>query len=300
MAVATSRAGNGEFLSVAKLRMQANVFRMFVIYGIMTIVIGFVGLAFVVDFPHKAKFLSEEERNIVLTRIERDRADSKPDALDLKKIIKYSLMPRPWVFAFMFMSTTTATYSLAYFMPTILQTMGFTNVESMLISTPCYVWALVPSLVCGRIADSVPRTRAMVVIFNTLCLIVGTCMYSQLPSGQKAARFAGIFLAVGGGNANCPLILSWQQTSIRAHSKRAFCAALTVAFGGIGGIFGSSLFMNKEARQGFPTGIYFTLAVNAVTVVMATLLSVWMRMRNRKADTTGEELEGNKDFRYQP
>lgn len=51
----------------------------------------------VVDFPDKAGFLTTEERNIVITRIERDRADSKPDPVTLKKIGNYALQLQPWL-----------------------------------------------------------------------------------------------------------------------------------------------------------------------------------------------------------
>lgn len=110
----------------------------------------------------------------------------------------------------------------------------------------------------------------------------------------------GIFLAVGGANSNVPLIISWQATTIRSQSKRGYCSALTVAFGGIGGIFGSALFMQKEAKKGYPTGIYFTLAVNAATVLAAIFLRFYMTHQNRKADRGEAVLEEHEDFRFQP
>lgn len=136
-------------------------------------------------------------------------------------------------------------------------------------------------------------------MFNSVCVIAGTAMYSRLPLSQKAARFAGIFLAVGGGNSNVPLIISWQHTGIRSQSKRAFCSALTVAFGGVGGILGSALFFDKEKKQGYPTGVYVTLALNATTVVCAFSLSVYYRYRNRLAEKGEVVIEDHEDFRYQ-
>lgn len=273
---------------------------LFIFYGCLTIVIAFVGYAFIVDFPDKASFLTEEEKRIVLLRIQRDRADAKPDPLNMQKIGQYLLMWKPWAFALMFMSTTTATYSLAYFLPTILQTMGFSNVESMLLGTPAYFWAIIPALTCGRLADKVPNMRGYMIMFNAACILVGTAMYSQLDKSQRAARFAGIFLAVGGGNSNVPLIISWQHTSIRAQSKRGYCSALSVAFGGVGGILGSALFMDAEAKKGYPTGIFTTLALNAATFTGAGLLSLYMRIQNRKAERGELVIENNEDFRYQP
>jgi nitrate/nitrite transporter NarK len=169
----------------------------------------------------------------------------------------------------------------------------------MLLGTPAYFWALIPAIVCGRIADRVKNARAAVIIFNAVCVLAGTAMYSQLPMSQKAARFAGIFLAVGGGNSNVPLIISWQHTGIRSQSKRAFCSALTVAFGGVGGILGSALFMDKEAKRGYPTGIYTTLALNSAAVLVAGGLSLYYRRQNARAEKGEIIIEDHEDFRYQ-
>lgn len=87
---------------------------MFILYGIMTIGIGILSLIFLVDVPNKGTFLTERERDIVLTRIERDRADSVPDPLTMAKILKYSLEPKSWFFAIAFMGTTMSSYALAY------------------------------------------------------------------------------------------------------------------------------------------------------------------------------------------
>ncbi len=109
---------------------------MFIMYGIITVMIGFLAYAFLVDGPSKGTFLTEHERNIVMTRIERDRADSVPDPLTGKKIGQYAMELKGWFFAIAFMGTTMSSYALAYFMPRILTIMGFNNIESMLLGTP--------------------------------------------------------------------------------------------------------------------------------------------------------------------
>jgi len=218
----------------------------FIIYGCVTMLIAGVGYFFIVDFPDKATFLTEEEKRIVQLRIERDRADSKPDPLTAAKVKKYMLTGQPWLFAFFFFANATATYAMSYFLPTILQGMGFTNVESMMLGTPMYVWALIPALGCGRISDRIRGSRGLCIAFNALSVVVGTAMFSQIPASNKAARFVGVFIAVGGAQANTPLVISWQHTAIRAQSKRAYCSALIVAAGGAGGILGSTAFVEKE------------------------------------------------------
>jgi len=169
----------------------------------------------------------------------------------------------------------------------------------MLLGTPAYFWAVIPAIGSGRISDRVRGMRAAMICVNALFIIVGTIMYSQIKT-NKVARFVGIFFAVGGGNANIPLIVAWQQTAVRAQSKRAFSSALTIAFGGTGGILGSVLFFNREAKKGFPTGVWFTVGVNVATILVAIGLRFWMQHKNRKADRGEILIEGLEGFRYQP
>lgn len=93
----------------------------FIIEGIITVVIGVVAYFFLQDFPDKATFLNEHERNIIITRIQRDRGDATPDPLTLHKALKYIIDPKIWLFSIMFAGTTLASYSMAFFLPTILQ-----------------------------------------------------------------------------------------------------------------------------------------------------------------------------------
>jgi nitrate/nitrite transporter NarK len=148
-------------------------------------------------------------------------------------------------------------------------------------------------------SDRIRGMRSIMICFNAICLIIGTCMYSQLEKTQKAARYAGIFLAIGGCNSNVPLIVSWAQTSIRSQSKRGYTSALIVAWGGIGGILAGVAFQTKEAAKGYPTGVFLTMGMNAAVVVCALGLNLYYRMMNRKADRHAVVLEGDIHFRYQ-
>jgi len=176
--------------------------------------------------------------------------------------------------------------------------MGFNNIETMVLNAPAHGYGIFPALITAYIADKWRHCRAWTIVFNAVCLIVGTCMYSQLPLSQKAARYAGIFLAVGGANANVPLVMSWAQTSVRGQGKRAVSAAIIVAWGGVGGILAGVVFMQKEALK-YPTGVFFTIGVNAFTAVASVALSFWFRYQNSRANRGAVILEGDPTFRYQ-
>jgi MFS family permease len=270
----------------------------FIIQGALTVFIGFMGYLFITDFPDKAHFLTDHQKNIIITRIQRDRGDAEVDKLTMPLFWEYLFDFKLWLFGFFFGSTTLGSYSLAYFLPGILAQMGFSNALAQILVAPPYVWCIVPCVAVSMFSDKT-RMRAAGISFNAICLIVGTCMYSQLPIGQKAARYTGIFLAIGGCNSNVPLILAWAQSSIRRQSKRGFASALIVAWGGVGGILSGVVFMEKEAKKGYPTGVYLTLALNSCVVLFSMALMLYFKWMNRRADRGLTVIEGSPAFRYQ-
>ncbi|EKD01752.1 hypothetical protein A1Q2_03989 [Trichosporon asahii var. asahii CBS 8904] len=270
----------------------------FIIEGLLTICIGVVAYFFLQDFPDKATFLNEHERNVIITRIQRDRGDATPDPLTLRKALKYTIDPKIWLFSIMFAGTTLASYSMAFFLPTILQGMGFSNMLSQILYAPPKIWGIVPGLLIAWWGDRTHQ-RAAGVVLNAILVIVGTCMFSQLQNDQKVARYAAVFLSFGSCTANVPLIIAWAQTSIREQSKRGFNSAILIAFGGVGGILSGVLFIESEAKIGYPTGIWSTIGFNAFTAVMAVVFKIWMTIQNRRADRGDVVLEGHPEFRYQ-
>lgn len=64
--------------------------------GILTIIVAIVALIFLVDVPNKAKFLTTEEKEMINTRIERDRADSADDVITGAKVREYLCDWKMW------------------------------------------------------------------------------------------------------------------------------------------------------------------------------------------------------------
>ncbi|BEI82241.1 hypothetical protein CcaverHIS002_0301090 [Cutaneotrichosporon cavernicola] len=269
----------------------------FIIYGLMTIFIGFCAIVLIVDFPDKATFLTEVEREIVLTRIQRDRNDAVYDHITFKKVMHYLTDFRIWLFGLFFCAAALCIYALAYFLPQILAGMGFDNKMSQILTAPPSFYSPIPCIIMAKLADK-KKWRMQVVAFNALLTIIGVCMFSQLSKDQTAARYVGVFLAAGGCQASIPLITAWSQTCIRSQSKRAVMSAVVVAWGGIGGILAGVSFRQAE-KPHYTTGIFLTVGLSAFAVVGSIALWVYFMAENRKADRGEKILEGDPDFRYQ-
>lgn len=63
---------------------------------------------------------------------------------------------------------------------------------------------------------------------------------------NNAVRYFGAFLVTGGGAASLPMALTYQANNIVGQWRRAFCSALTIGFGGIGGVVASLVFRDQD------------------------------------------------------
>ena len=103
----------------------------------------------IVDFPSDAKFLTPEEREIVVRRLE---ADGQHGARDEK--FQWSEFGasfkdwKTWTGMLMYMGVDGALYAFSLFLPTIIKEMGYTALNAQLMSVAPYAFACV--LVCSR------------------------------------------------------------------------------------------------------------------------------------------------------
>ena len=101
------------------------------------------------------------------------------------------------------------------------------------------------------------HVRGPILIANSLIALIGLPIMGFAAS--SGARYFGVFLVTAGTNANIPVALAYQANNTRGQWKRAFCSALFVAFGGIGGISGGTIFRSQDA-PGYIPGISGAIA----------------------------------------
>lgn len=104
-------------------------------------------------------------------------------------------------------------------------------------------------MVCAYVGDRY-HVRGPILIANSLIALVGLPIMGFASS--SGARYFGVFLVTAGVSANIPTALAYQANNVRGQWKRALCSALFVAFGGIGGIAGSTIFRTQDSPRYIP------------------------------------------------
>ncbi|CAO1617563.1 unnamed protein product [Sympodiomycopsis kandeliae] len=253
----------------------------------------------IVDFPdsHRCTFLTEEEKKVVTTRIQRDRADAQLDTFSWAKMGSYAMDLKLWAFAICFGFSTTGSYALSYFAPQIIASMGFVGKDIYLLIIPPYVAALPWGMGMAIFSDKTGR-RIPFIQTNAAIALLGCALFAFLPRSNIAGRYIGLFLACASVNSNVALVSTASQSAIRKQTKRAFTSALVVGFGGLGGIISGLIFREKDAPS-YKFGMVFVLAFQAAIIVITSILALWFMHCNRLANRGQKIIEGHPAFRYQ-
>jgi len=266
----------------------------FIISGLGTCFFALLAFLLIVDFPDKAKFLTDKQRQFVRDRLNYDRGDAEPDALTWSKAFGFMLDLKLWAFALMFMCSTMPSYALSYFLPLILNGMGFSTANSEILSSPPYVFAVFTGIAFAAIADRL-NMRAPFIIFQASMTIVGLSMI-EFGTGN-ATRYAGAFLGTFGCQSNIPAVLAYQANNIVGQAKRAYTSALVIGFGGIGGIIASVAFTSQDAPQ-YKSGLWASIALQILMIVLCLSCSGWFAYKNRQVRRGVAVIEGKPGFLY--
>ena len=273
---------------------------MYIVQGAITIFLGLLTYFWIPHFPENAgktiKFLTNDEIEIVLARIDHDRGDAgKPELFTLRAIAVPFLDPKLYAFALLFFLLNLVSTALSYFLPIILQSgMGFSANKAILLSAPPYYYAVLPVLLSSFVGDRL-RLRGPIIIFNAVCLIIGFVMLG-FPS-QVTVRYVGTFLATGAYVSNWAALSTYQANNIRGQWKRATVAAAVSACNGLGGIAGSYIVRQPEAPR-YMTAIWTSIGSHLLMVMLVGICTSFFWVANRRAKRGKTVIEGVQGFRY--
>lgn len=82
-----------------------------------------------------------------------------------------------------------------------------------------------------------------------------------------------------------------------SHSKRAVSTAMIVSFGGIGGIFATTVFRQNDFPR-YLMGIYATIICQLVLLALLTGTTIFFRRENQKKARSGCQMDGHAGFLY--
>ncbi|RAK95926.1 MFS general substrate transporter [Aspergillus ibericus CBS 121593] len=269
---------------------------LFIIEGAGTMVAGILAVALLPDFPRSGqrKWLSEQEQRFAEWRLARAANDEVDENGSVRDGLRDALLdPKAWLLI-LIQICQLSSQSWTYFFPTIVQTLGFSNIITLLITAPVYVFGFISALGNSLIANRTSQ-RAVLIAWPLCVDIVGNVMV--ISSRATAVRYVGMFLMCAGSYSAFNVVQAWIASTIpRTRTKRAIVYALVNLFGNSANIYGSYFFPTSDSPQYRPGGITLS-AFAAAGIVLTGLLALYLHLLNVKA-RRAEEEDGQTRYMY--
>ncbi|KAF4622911.1 hypothetical protein D9613_001495 [Agrocybe pediades] len=267
----------------------------FLIEGLLTIVLGVVVWFFVPDFPDKSRFITEEQRKMILDRVEADRGDSVPDTMTWRKLFSHLSDPLLWAFALMFVASTMPAYVIGLFSTIIIKGMGYSQANALLLTAPPGVFAGASCFLFAWIADKT-RKRALWMVVQNFITLIG--LFLSAYSESNPVRYFALFLINAGATGCVPAVLAYSANNITSHTKRSVQTATIIAAGGVGGIMASTVFRQRDFPR-YLNGMWATIGLQFLMILLVGVTTFVFRRRNRlRREGKLGPLEGQEDFYY--
>ena len=284
----------------------------FIIEGCLTCVVAIVAYFVIADFPEQTKWLTTDEQRWIKDRLEGDHAgdDSTVRKIGLSDVLGVLKDYKIALGALMYFSFLIPAYvsdntsirrplltkprhqSYAYFSPTIIESYGYSPLETQLHSVPPLAMAFFLSLGIAFTSDKL-RHRYLFVLTCLLIAMAGVAMLLNIHHNTHA-EYAALFLVVFGPYCGMPVAICWSTMNLGGHRRRAIGTALQLGFGEIGGIVATFLFLPSDAPY-YHTGYSVAVSFLALAAFWATcyFLACWSQNRSRDRRAAGGGNDGD-------
>ncbi|CAG8224764.1 unnamed protein product [Penicillium salamii] len=288
---------------------------LFIIFGVITFLLGILMLFRLPDSPTTAGFLTEEEKLIAVERLKANQTGFKNSNIDKSQILEAFADVKTWLLAVLILAANIPNGGFTTFNGLVLKGFGFSTFHTLLLGIPGGVIVFIFVLLSGVISSKVTNTRCLVMVGCNVISIIGSALVYA--TGSVGSRYAGLLL-MGIYSAAMPISMAMISSNIGGFTKRATVSAIYFIMYCAGNIVGPQLFFEKEAPK-YQSGFLAIIICLVVCVLDGFGLLFYLRWTNaRREDNlvvvpmsqSQEKQDGvtqglldttdlkNKDFRY--
>lgn len=263
----------------------------FYLEGLFTVLFGFALFFFLPRDPQGCKFLTQEERNMIDRRLAADvppgTAISQGDRFSWREVKIACTSPQVILVVIALFGNGMTLYSLAYFTPPIVQTFGYTPVQTQLLTTPPFVCAFLLTLITAWFSDRYAQRGLCAIAMSVLALIGYIMLYKSL---LTSVRYVALFLAISGVYSTAPALCTWINVNSAGHYRKSTSVALGFIATNSGGIASTWLFPQTAAPE-YETACKTLIAMTILVGVFSGLNILYLRHANRAKARRREEKE---------
>lgn len=220
---------------------------LFIIEGAATVVCALPAYFILPNYPSTTKWLSEEERALAIWRLASEADGEEDEVKDgvWNGFKQACADPKVWLLV-VIQTGAVMGMSFTYFFPSIVATLGYPRVITLLLTAPPYFAAFLFS-----VANSWHSGKSLERGYHiTIACAIGIIGQVTATSTRTiGARYFAFFLCAMGAFSAFQVILSWVSSTIpRPKAKRAVAIAMATAVSnGVGNIPSAYLYPSSDA-----------------------------------------------------
>jgi hypothetical protein len=254
---------------------------LFICEGVVCFPVAALTMKYFPDYPKTTKWLTVEERNLAVLRISEEacQEDNRSEVTSMQGAKLAFQDPVLYLFWFMALGLNTAG-SFVYFFPTIVQTLGYGQTTTLLLSAPPYVFAAILGICNSWHSDKTGERWLHIVWPQVLCSIG---FIISATTTNLAARYTATFLMMS-VSVSFGCILAWVSTSMaRPPTKRAAAYAIINAGSNLASIYASYFYPKSQGPEYWQANTA-NVAFACLCIILATATRFYLVWRNQQLE----------------
>ncbi|KAL3486804.1 major facilitator superfamily domain-containing protein [Aspergillus germanicus] len=264
---------------------------LFIIEGAITIVVALIAIFVLPNFPRTTTWLSEEEKQLATWRLEEDIGeddwvDSEQQSFLHGAMLAFSDI-KTWILMLLILCIVSSA-SVTNFFPTVVETLNYGKIETLLLTAPPYVLAVITAFANAWHADRTGERYFHITL--PLYLAVAAFIIAATTT-SVGPRYLSMMLMVPSLYTGYVVALGWISNTLpRPASKRAAALAGINCVSNASSIYASYMYPDSDKPR-FVTAMSVNCATAFVAILSATALRIILVRLNKKLDR-GEGISG--------
>ncbi|KAI8947527.1 major facilitator superfamily domain-containing protein [Xylaria longipes] len=253
-----------------------------IIEGIPTIILGLLVLFFLPNDPEHARFLTPEEKKLMIARHRRQYGFTESaQKFSKKDMMKAFKDWKVWMFCIGQYGADTMLYGYSTFLPTIINGLGSWSIaEVQLLTIPCYALGAFSYMTIAFISDRKEMRGVFCAVFGAVSVIGYGLLISDTSAG---VHYFACFLIATGLYILVGLPLAWLPNNSPRYGKRTTANGLQLTIGNASGIMASFIYPSTDAPR-YIKGNAVSLSLVGLAALVHGLLWFWYSRENKRRD----------------
>ncbi|KAJ8585669.1 MFS general substrate transporter [Rhizopogon salebrosus TDB-379] len=254
---------------------------LFLIEGIPAILLGILTCFALPNRPESTRYLNEREREIALERMNRGTSADVGAVINKEHIFRALRDWRIYTGGVIYFGVNCALASISAFLPTIIQTFGYTNALAQLLTVPPYAVAAIVLCMTCYVSDRM-QSRGLAVAGACAVGAIGYLLLLTVPYNVHVRYFA-VFCITSGTYTAIGVIIAWYAHNLGSETKKATGIPMFMAIGQCGSVLGSHIYPSTDGPR-YIRGFSVSCGLEAFAMVCSLVLWASYRMDNARRD----------------